>query len=371
MKKISVILLALAIAAFAVPAFAGDVSMDGEYTFGGESWSNDVSEDYGLFYDELDLNIDVTSGDVKFHWDVEIADDPWFDKSDDEGGLNTDDTAPGQDNKLVDGWYVKWQATDAMFVKIGEFGWDGPNNLVTDGPGGGSGTINVNYDLEVADLNFYLSRDDEGARTGLGEDDITTMAVMAEGTIGPVDGGLLYTQTTNDEVDDENTSLVEVWGMFDVGPVGIMLDYGSVGADDNAGVTDGGTVLLADFNLEGLLGFGLNIGMVQTNEDYDGSPYSDDFDVVKIYGDELPDAMMVYVGGEYGLTDALSIGLDALVMNDVDSDDGPTEIDVWGAYSFADNVDVEFGYAMQTANDGDAVGYEDQDLMWYEFVFGF
>ena len=378
MKKLSVILLALAIAAFAVPALAGDVAMDGEYTFGGESWSNDVSDDYGLFYDELDLDIEVSMGDVLFHWDVEVTDDPWFDRSDDEGGLNSDDTAPGQDNKIVDGMWVKWQATDAFSVKFGEYGWDGPNNLVTDGPGGGSGTIGLMYSLDVADLSFYLSRDDEGNRTYVDgvstfsrEEDVTTMGLIVEGAIGPVDAGLLYTQTTDEMTDDVDTSLVEVWGEFSVGPVGVWLDYGSVGADDSAGVTDGGTILNAEFGLDDLVGFGLTIGLVQTNEDYDGSPYADDWDVVKIYGDEWGDAMMVYLGAEYGVNDKLTVGLDALLMNDVDSDDGPTEIDVWAGYSFADNVSVEAGYAMQTANDGDAVGYEDQDLMWYELVFGF
>jgi len=383
MKKLSVILLALAIAAFAVPAFAGDVAMDGEYTFGGERWDNDVSDDYGLFYDELDLDLEVEMGDVLFHWDIEVTDDPWFDRSDDEGGLNTDndyiideeDELPyvlnAKDDKLVDGMWVRWQATDALALKLGEYGWDGPNNLVTDGPGGGSGTIGVMYAIEdVADLSFYLSRDDEGARTGEGEDDVTTMGVIAEGEIGPVEAGLLFTQTTDDIADDNDTSVVEVWGGFGVGPVGVWLDYGSVGADtDEAG--DGGTILNAEFGLDEVVGFGLTVGLVQTNEDYIGSPYADDWDVAKIYGDELPDAMMVYLGAEYGVNDALSIGADAIVMNDVDGDDGPTEIDVWGAYSFADNVSVEFGYAMQTANDGEDAGYEDQNLMWYEWVYGF
>ena len=81
MKKLSILLLALAVAAFAVPAFAGDVTMDGEYTFGGESVEVGDGDAIGTFYDELDLNIEVTMGDVLMHWDFELVDDPKYEVS--------------------------------------------------------------------------------------------------------------------------------------------------------------------------------------------------------------------------------------------------------------------------------------------------
>ena len=108
MKKLSVILLALAIAAFAVPAMAGEVTMDGEYTVGGFSESN--GSDSAMFEHELDLNIDVTSGDVSFHWDVELS----------EGAFDTD-VADNDAAGVYDAFYVKWQATDALATKIGVY----------------------------------------------------------------------------------------------------------------------------------------------------------------------------------------------------------------------------------------------------------
>jgi hypothetical protein len=367
MKKLSILLLALAIAAFAVPAMAGDVAMDGEYTWGGESWTMD-SGDYGTFYDELDLNIEVSMGDVLFHWDVEIVDDPNWDRSADEGGLGEDVNSPDKE-KLVDTMWVKWMVNDALSVKVGDMGLGWGNDIVMDAAMDGTGSVNVVYTLDVAELGFWLSRDTEG-----GEDDITTMGVTAEGTIGPADLGVVVLQTTDDINNDSNYGLVGAYGNFVAGPVAVSLELGSVSADDNVD-GDGGQVILAEFALDDLVGFGLNIGVVSTNEDYEGTNYSDDFDRAKIYDAEETDQMMVYVGAEYGVNDQLSVGANLIAMNDIDGNDGPTEIDVYAGYSFADNVSVEVGYGTLAANDGDGVvGYdfnEDMDIMWYEFVFDF
>jgi len=356
MKKLSILLLALAFAAMlAVPAMAGDLSVDGEYTFGGERWSVDQmtpDEDYGLFYDEFDVNVDLTVGDVTGHWELVLYDDSYFDRS------TTDDDL----RALVDMTMITWSVNDALSVQFGDYGIAWGNDLVVDDAGKGSGTIGILYSLDAADLAFYLSRDQEG-REGV-EDDNTTMGVTAEGEIGPAEVGLIYLQTTNDLLVDSDWGLVDVYGNFTVGPVGVTLEYGSVSADFDTG--DGGTIILAEFGLGDLVGFDCNVGLVQTNEDWYGTPYDDDFDRAKIYDLELNDMQMVYANAEYGVDDATAVGIKAILMNDVGGDDGPTEIDGYVTHSFADNVNVEAGYASMTGNDADV----DATLMWYEFVFG-
>ena len=353
MKKISVLLLALAIAAFAVPAMAGDVAMDGEYTFGGESFSE---ADYGTFYDELDLNIEVSHGDVLFHWDFEVVDDPAFDRENDEG-------ASDNYTKTVDTMWVKWQATDALTVKIGDYGIGWGSDIVEDAVGDGTGTVGVMYGLDVADLGLFLSRDDED-----GEDDDTTLIFTVEGEVGPAEVGLIYVSTTNEAGGgSDDTGLIGVYGDFAVGPVGIWLEYGS---DSSDGAGDGGTVILAEFGLDDLVGFGLSTAIVQTNEDWDNI-YSNDFDRVKLFdiegeGDGL-DWMGLFVNAEYGYSDELTLGLDAMVMSDVDGDSAGTEFDVWASYAFADNVSAEFGYG--NLSEGD-IGSE-ESIMWHEWAFEF
>jgi hypothetical protein len=359
MKKLYIVLLALAIAAFAVPAMAGDVAMDGEYTFGGESYSE---ADYGTFYDELDLNIEVSMGDVLFHWDFEVVDDPNFDRGADEG-------ASDNYTKTVDTMWVKWQATDALALKIGDYGLGWGSDIVMDAAMDGTGTVGLMYGLDMVDLAFYLSRDEEGNRTGNGEDDITTMGVTAEGEIGPAAVGLVYLQTTDDINDDSGYSLVGAYADFAVGPVGIWLEVGAESADDNVG-GDGGQVILAEFGLDELVGFGLTLTYVQTNEDWYNN-YANDFDRVKLFdiegeGDDL-DWMAVFAGIEYGYSDELTLGLNAMLMNDVDGDSAGEEFDVWATYAFADNVSAEFGYGSLTEGD---IGAE-ESIMWHEWVFAF
>jgi hypothetical protein len=367
MKKLYILLLALAIAAFAVPAMAGDISMEGEYTFGGEAWDED-GDDYGTFYDELDLDVEVTMGDVLFHWDIEIVDDPNFDRADDEGGLNTDNdynifatttALEAKPNKLVDGFYVKWQATDALAVKIGEYGLGWGADIVLDAPNDGVGNVGIMYDAGVASLAFYLAKLDED-----GEDDDDWMAFTAEGEIGPAEVGLVYMNATLEASDGIDPSTIGVYADFAAGPVGVYLEYGS---DSSDGAGDGGTVILAEFGLDDLVGFGLSLSLVQTNEDW-ANLYGNDFDRVKIFDAEPPDSQLVFVNAEYGYSDELTLGADVMVMADQDGDDLGTEFDVWATYGFADNVSAEFGYASYSEGDF-AVG--DATVMWHEWVFEF
>jgi hypothetical protein len=353
MKKLSILLLALAIAAFAVPAMAGDVAMDGEYTFGGESYSE---ADYGTFYDELDLNIEVSMDDVLFHWDFEVVDDPNFDRLADEG-------ASDNYTKTVDTMWVKWSVNDALSLKIGDYGIGWGNDLVIDAAMDGTGTVGVMYGLDMVDLAAYLSRDVEG-----GEDDDTTMGFTAEGEIGPAEAGLVYLTTTLDATGGgDGYSLVGVYANFDAGPLAVGVEFGSETSD---GAGDGGTIMMAELAFEELVGFGLNLTVVQSNEDW-YNLYANDFDRVKLFdiegeGDDL-DWMGAFINAEYGYSDELTLGLDAMVMSDVDGDSAGTEVDVWASYGFADNVSAEFGYGSLTEGD---IGAK-ETIMWHEWVFAF
>jgi len=156
---------------------------------------------------------------------------------------------------------------------------------------------------------------------------------------------------------------VGIYANFDAGPVGVAFEYGSESSD---GAGDGGTAMLVELGLEELVGFGLSLAVVQTNEDW-ANNYANDFDRVKLYDEENADAMLVYLNAEYGYSDELTLGLDALVSGDEDGDDVGTEFDVWATYGFADNVTAEFGYGSFSEGDINA----DETVMWHEWAFEF
>lgn len=374
MKKLLVVLLALAIAAFAAPVFAGEVSMDGEYTFGGESvgisGDDDVTE--ATWYDELDLNIEVEMGDVLFHWDVEITEDDYFDMDDNAGGW-------GNPEKLVDKYWVKWMVTDALWTKIGEYGVGWGNDLVTDSYGESSGTIGVGYNADVAKLAFYISQDDEGVNGPSGgetedfdpEDNNVTymLTVMNADDVGPfTELGLLYIQTSNDLTGEDDSSMISILAGLGLGPVEFALEYGQMGSDNDD--FDGGNVILADFGFGDLVGFGLNIGLLISNEEWADSPvYGNDYDFMEIWDAEGPEAQLVKIEAEYGVNDRLTI-MGAAAMLEVDGGDYTgTEFDVAADYSFSDNVTYSAGYAMLTLDDDEEV--DDVSKLWHEFVFSF
>src|SRR5512138_3025868 len=79
MKKLTILLLALALTALAVPAMAGDVAVTGKYTFDAESYSGQGDNKDAWYDDELKVNVKVTSGAVTFGLDLEVSDDELFD----------------------------------------------------------------------------------------------------------------------------------------------------------------------------------------------------------------------------------------------------------------------------------------------------
>jgi hypothetical protein len=196
------------------------------------------------------------------------------------------------------------------------------------------------------------------------------MGATIEGEIGPAAVGLIYLQTAVDTTAaDDDYGVLGVYADFAAGPVGIYIEYGQDSAgDDIAG--DGGTVMLGEFALDDLVGFGLGVTVVQTNDDWE-NVYGNDFDRVKLFdiegeGDGL-DWQGVFFNAEYEYSDELSLGLDAMVMSDVDGDSAGTEFDVWASYGFADNVSAEFGYG--ALQEGD-IGAE-ETIMWHEWAFEF
>ena len=367
MKKLSVILLALAIAAFAVPAIAGEVSMDGEYGLGGYAESN--GSDVNRFEHWLDLNIEVTSGDVTFHWDVELADTDVFD---DHGSLGLP-SGPGYiggdaPRGVWDNFWVKWQATDALAFKGGIYGVSDNLALVFDSAMYADGTMGLEYALDAFDLGAYLSKQTDGD-----EDDDTEMLFTAAGELGPAAMSLVYGQRTADAgLGGDEGSVIYFDADFGIGPVGVMFAYGSVSNDDDPG-QDGGTIMVVDVGMEDLVGFDLTATIINTNEDWGGSHFGNDYGYAKILDfDDAADAMVVGLAAGYDVNDNLSIGALMVAMNDEgDAGDGPTEIDVEMGYGFADNVSYAAGYAMVSAGDTGSSFDEDATKLWHEIVIEF
>lgn len=364
MKKLSIILLALVIAAplMAVPAIAGDISADGSYMLRGRADSN--SEDNSYFQHELDLNINVTSGDVMFHWDVELADTDLFDGT----GLTYNPTFPGGDSPkgIWDGFYVKWSATDALDFKAGIYGVSDNNSLMFDSAGNGDGTMGVTYALDMFDVGAYLSKQSDNP-----EDDITEMFVTASGDVGPVGMSLLYGSRTDDVNDDSNSSAIYVDGGFAAGPVGVNIAYGSESGDLSG---DGGNIILADFDLTELIGFDLGLTAIMTNEDWvEGQAFGNDYGYGELAdGDVTADSTLIGVNAGYTVNDALSLSLAAIVSNDAgDLGDGPTEVDVALEYDLADNVTYQAGYASLSAGDPGTEVEDDVTRLWHRIDFDF
>jgi len=367
MKKLSIILLALALAAsFAVPVMAGDISADGSYMLRGRHTSNTITQDY--FQHELDLNLDVTSGNVKFHWDVELADKDLFDGT----GLNFNrtDTTGDLPKGIWDGFYVQWQATDMLAFKAGIYGVSDNNTLMFYSAGNGDGIMGVKYKLDVADLGAYLSKqvDDHGDDNN----DTTEMLFTAAGDLGPVAASLMYgtrTQDATPAADDSNAIYVDA--AFDAGPVGVNFAYGSLSADDDT--IDGGTIMLLNLNLMELVGFDLGLTSIITNADWQGTTFGNDYGYGELLDyDDVPDQTMISLEAGYKFNDKASVSGFAVVSNDEgDAGDGPLEMDVTLAYQFEDNVKYRIGYANVAAGDDTSSVPEDINRLWHRIDFKF
>jgi hypothetical protein len=365
MKKFSVILLTLVLAACAVPAMAGDVSMDGAYMLRGRADSN--GSDASYFQHELDLNVDVKSGDVKFHWDIELADKDLFDGT----GLSFDRTSTSGDlpKGVWDGFYVQWQATDALAFKAGIYGVSDDNSLMFDSAGNGDGIMGLMYKLDGWKLGGYLSK-----QVDADEDDQTEMILTASGEVGPAALNFLYGNRVNDATpaDDDQTAIYFDAGMA-AGPVGVYVAYGQ--ASNDAGPGDGGTILLGAFDLSDLIGFDLGLTVINTNDDYveNGSGFGNDYGYAELVdGDVDADMMLVGVEAGYDVNDKLNLSGLAIVMNDCgDLGDGPTEVDVTVTYKFADNVKYRAGYAARSAGDAGTEADSDKNRLWHRLDFKF
>jgi len=364
MKKLSIILLALVIAAplMAVPAIAGDISADGSYMLRGRADSN--SEDNSYFQHELDLNINVQSGDVQFHWDIELADTDIFDGT----GLTFDNRFAGGDapKGIWDGFYVKWAATDAMAFKAGIYGVSDNNSLMFDSAGNGDGIMGITYALDMVDFGAYLSKQEDNP-----EDDITEMLFTTSAEIGPAGVSLVYGSRVDDVNDDSNSQALYLDGGIAVGPVGINVAYGSE-SGDLAG--DGGNIILANFDLSDLVGFSLGLDMINTNKKWvEGEAFGNDYGYAELLdGDAVEDTMIFGITAGYTVNDQLSLSALAIVSNDAgDNGDGPTEVDVALEYDFADNVTYQAGYASVSGGDPGTEIEDDVTRLWHRIDFDF
>jgi len=369
MKKLSITLLALALIATAVPALpalAGDVSMDGTYMLRGRADDNDGDQN-NYFQHELDLNVDVKSGAVKFHWDVELADKDIFDGT----GLSFDrtDTSGDLPKGIWDGFYVQYQATDALAFKAGIYGVSDNNTLMFYSAGNGDGIMGLMYKLESGwGFGGYLSKQQDNA-----EDDVTEYLLTAKGDAGPVAMSLVYGQRTNEVVDNADQTAIYVDGAFDAGPVGITLVYGS--ATNDAGPGDGGNIIMGMFDLSDLVGFDLGLTTIMTNEDYveNGGGFGNDYGYGELNDyDANPDQTMVSIDLGYKINDKLSLSGLAVVMNDCgDAGDGSKEVDATLAYQMADNVKYRVGYASRDAADPGLEGDVKKTRLWHRIDFKF
>jgi hypothetical protein len=361
MKKLSIILLALAIAAtMAVPVvMAGDVSMDGAYMLRGRADDND-GDTNNYFQHELDLNVNVKSGDVTFHWDIELADKDLFDGT----GLSFDrtDTADDLPKGIWDGFYVKWQATDALAFQAGIYGVSDNNTLMFYSAGNGDGIMGLMYKLEGWNIAGYLSKQVDAA-----EDDETEMILKASGDLGPAAVSFMYGNRVNDATPADDDSAA-IYADVDVmaGPVGVNFAYGGL-SGDTAG--DGGNIMILHLGLEELVGFDLGVTTIITNEDWAGTTFGNDYGYGELEDyDDAPDQQMVGLEAGYSVNDNLSLNGLVVVMNDLgDAGDGPTEFDAGLKYKMADNVTYKAGYATRAANDTSA----DKTRLWHRIDFKF
>lgn len=369
MKKLSIILLALALAlVFTVPAMAihvgdadspeGELGITGRYQFDGEAWDVD-GDKIDLFDDDMDISIVLQKGPVKAFLGLEPADT---------------NPAEGNANKnIVDNYYVEWTAMDNLKVKIGEYGMGFAREIGTTDLG--ERNIQVTYMMDALDISAALLKADDGANNApfpdpVNEDDDDTIVIMLSAKeAGPFEKlDVIAISEQNDISADEN-SYTGVDLALPLGPVAFAMEYGANGGDLE------GNFMLFEIGLEDLVGFDLGVNYFMSSDDYAGAYDGNDWSPAMILGDqineELADISVIYLTAGYGVNDKLNINGTAVVAAENDAgDDYGTEIDVGLKYQLADNVSYKLAYG--TYSEGDAgVGSVDRtEIFWrLEFLF--
>jgi hypothetical protein len=345
MKKFYIIMLALVVgAAMAVPAMAGDFSIKGQYVFDGED--RDIAGAESAFYDDdLDLDLDVVMGDVGFHWDLELSDDESFD------GI-------GQANALYDNYFVTYQATDALSVKIGEYAIGFNGSRAADGLG--NRNIGIGYALDAADIFLLISKEVEG-----GEDDNDAMGVtVAVKEAGPLTKlNFLFANTTNEvTAASDDSSIIAVGAALPAGPVSLDLEFASA-SSDIAG--NDGTYMMVVIGLDELVGFDLDLTYYAADDEWNAI-FGEDWDPMKIFVD-ITDMTFIKLNASYAYNDDLKLAAAALVSAEDDAgNDAGTEFDVSGTYTLADNATYAAGYASYSPDTGDG-----STKLWHRLTLKF
>lgn len=395
MKKLTILLLALALTALAVPAMAGDVAVSGKYTFDAEDFSGqgDVKDQW--YDDELKVNVKVTSGAVTLGLDLEVSDDEYFDL--DEHGRSTvagtstvsytdADDSPYSD--LVDNYYVAWATpVEGLGVKIGEYGLSfGRGVALYDDPP--AHEIGVTYNkLANVDLGLYIGKVYEAKNDD--DTDIDTMALTAgvKGVQIFQKLNFIYLNATGEDdpatattVEDVDAGYIGVDTAFAAGPVDLAIEYGNI--TDGEDETNEASFTYAEISFDRLAGFDINLELFDSSEDGDleGLFGANNFYPYLLYGfragvnGSLSAVRLIGVSGSYKINEKMTVSGKVLAQGTekVSDESVGMEIDAHLAYKFADNASVQLSYG--TWSPGDAYFGGDGDTesdMRARFVFTF
>ncbi len=358
MKKLSIILLALALAlVFTVPAMAvhlgddqspdGSIGINGRYQFDGEARDVDGAKS-AWFDDDLDVGLVWIKGDVKALVGLEIADTgTWAGSSHDLG------SATGTSN-VVDNYYVEWAAMDALKVKIGEYGLAFGRNIGTDGSG--ARQIQLTYSLDALDITGALIKNADSGTTG--EDDNDELYIKLSGKeAGPFTKLEVASYTQQNDISVTENSYIGLDLAIPLGPVDIAFEYGANGGDLD------GDFMLLDLGIM-LANIDLGLNYFISSDDYLAPYDGNDWAPAMILGDQVngdvADMSAIWITAAYGVNDKLKVGGGAVVAaeNDAGTEYG-TEVDVYLTYQIADNISYKLAYGSYSA--GDFGGADDVD----------
>ncbi|MCK5350922.1 hypothetical protein KAJ77_00005 [bacterium] len=354
MKKLSIILLALALAlVFTVPAMAihlgddqspeGSIGINGRYQMDGEAWDVDGAKS-DWFDDDLDVGLVWVQGDVKALVGLEVADTNPFEGS---GHVSAGVT------NIVDNYYVEWSMVDNLKLKIGEYGLAFGRNIATDGAG--ARQLQLTYSLDALDITGALIKNDDLGTAGDDDDDELYIKLSGKQN-GPFTKLELASYSQMNAITGTENSYIGVDLALPIGPLDLAFEYGANGGD-----LDGDfMLLLLTLNLADI-DFGLNYFI--SSDDY--SPYDgNDWAPAMILGDQVngsvADMSTIWVTASFDVNDKLTLKGGAVV--DAENDAGTaygTEVDVALTYQFADNISYKLAYG--SYSEGDIGGVDDVD----------
>ena len=371
MKKLSIILLALAFAlSFAVPAFAihigsegtsaGALGISGKYQFDGEIDDDDAGKDE-YYDDDLELVMRYMTGPVTAVIDWEISD---------RNPLQSHTN----DITLIDNYWIEWAATDALTFKAGEYALGFGRKLVLYNEGGSGWTIS--YALDALDVSLSSGKDvdttDVNGDDADATDNMILVKVKEAGPFSKLDIVYMMSQVEEGVLpadQDDNYTGVDL--AIPLGPVDLAVEFGSLGGD----VAEG-SIFVVEVGLDELVGFGLNVNMIQSSDDFDPSPFNggDDYTPLSVLMDEVNepqvDITAIWVELGYDVNDQLSLSAAATVSAENDAGDAyGSEVDVGMAYQINDNVVYKASYA--SWSEDDFPGNGDRSELWHRIQFTF